>query len=129
MNPTVHPIFYSPTGKRCMFVWLTRLLVFLAATTIIVALLAVVRKTTTVLPKLMNPNEVYKRVLNHEDPLIIQSKQTAQLQNALRYLAKPDTLRRRSKHPTALRGALGVEVRAGFYVNWMLSRIILSGKT
>ena len=37
--------------------------------------------------------EVYKRVLNHEDALIIRSKQNAQFQNVLKQLAKPDTLR------------------------------------
>ncbi len=119
MNSPGHPIFYNPTGKRWLrFVWLMRVMGFFAALTVIVALIAVARNTTTVLPTLVNPNEVYKRVLNHEDPLIIRSKQNAQFRTAVKHLETPDTLRQRPRHLPASNGALGVEVRAGFYVNW-----------
>ncbi len=112
------PIFFSPTGRRwTQFVWLARLLGFFAVLTVIVALVAVARKTTTVLPKLVNPNEVYKRVLNHDDPLILTSKQNAQFQNAARLLARLDSLRH-ARHVAVSRGPLGGEIRAGFYVNW-----------
>jgi peptidoglycan-N-acetylglucosamine deacetylase len=119
MSPSPHPIFHSPTGKRWVrLVWLFRLLGFFALLSTMVALIAIARKTTTVLPRLVNPNEVYKRVLNHEDPLIIQSKQNVQFQNARRHLARPDLLHRRQEHRVAANGALGTDVRAGFYVNW-----------
>jgi cellulose synthase/poly-beta-1,6-N-acetylglucosamine synthase-like glycosyltransferase/peptidoglycan/xylan/chitin deacetylase (PgdA/CDA1 family)/spore germination protein YaaH len=119
MKSSPHPIFYSATGKRwTRVVWLFRLGSFFAALTMIVALIAAARRTTTALPKLVNPNEVYKRVLNHEDPLILKSKQNAQFRNAATHLAKPDTLQRRPRHFPATEGAFGVEVRAGFYVNW-----------
>jgi cellulose synthase/poly-beta-1,6-N-acetylglucosamine synthase-like glycosyltransferase/spore germination protein YaaH/peptidoglycan/xylan/chitin deacetylase (PgdA/CDA1 family) len=119
MSPPARPIFYSPTGKRwTRFVWLFRLLSFVAVLTVVVALIAVIKTTTTALPKLVNPNEVYKRVLSHDDPLIIPSAQNAQFQSAVKRLSKRDSLRRRPLHLSASKGALGVEVRAGFYVNW-----------
>ena len=119
MSLSARPIFYSPTGRRwTRFVWLIRLLSFVVVLTVVVALIAVLRTTTTALPKLVNPNEVYKRVLYHDDPLIITSAQNSQFQNAVKRLSKPDTLRRRPLHLSASEGALGVEVRAGFYVNW-----------
>ncbi len=118
MTPPARPIFFSPTGRRwTRFVWLARLLGFFAALAVIVALVAVARKTTTILPKLVNPNEVYKRVLNHEDPLILTSKQNAQFQSAAKRLARLDSLRH-TRHVAVSHGPFGDEVRAGFYVNW-----------
>jgi len=116
--PPARPIFFSPTGRRwTRFVWLARLLGFFAALALIVALVAVARNSTTILPKLVNPDEVYKRVLNHEDPLILTSKQNAQFQSAAKHLAAMDSLRR-ARHRAALRRAPGGGIRAGFYVNW-----------
>ncbi len=118
MTPQARPIFFSSTGRRwTRFVWLARVLGFFASLALIVALVAVARKTTTILPKLVNPNEVYKRVLDRDDPLILTSKQNAQFQIAAKHLAMLDSLRH-ARHVAVSRGALGGEVRAGFYVNW-----------
>ena len=119
MSPSVHPVFYSPTGKRwTRFVWLIRVLTFFAALALIVALIAVARKTTTALPKLVDPAEVYKKILSREDPLIARLELKAEARKALKHPAKPDSLRRRAVDHPGSEGALGVGVRAGFYVNW-----------
>lgn len=115
-------VFQSASPKRWKRVsWGTRIFIFFMALGLIAVGVAVLSKDAPFLPRLVDQNNLYKRVLNPDAPTTIKTKAIKDL-NKLR--KKADTLEKRiaaNRHG----GALPIEkqVRAGYYVNWDASSL------
>jgi len=110
-------VFQSASPKRWKRVsWGTRIFIFFLALGVLAIGVAVLSKDAPFLPRLVDQNNLYKRVLNPDAPTTIKTKAIKDL-NKLRKTA--DTLERKiaaNRHG----GAMPIEqqVRAGYYVNW-----------
>jgi peptidoglycan-N-acetylglucosamine deacetylase len=110
-------VFQSATPKRWKrFSWGSRVLIFFVVLGIIAIGVAVLSKDAPFLPKLVDQNNLYKRVLNPDAPTTIKTKRINDF-NRLR--TRADTLAKRLE--TSRRNKLKPvqnKIRAGYYVNW-----------
>lgn len=111
-------VFQSPDSKRWRRVsWGTRILMFFIVLGIIAIAAAVLSKDAPFLPKLVDQNSLYKKVLNPDAPTTIKTKRISDFEKLRK---KADTL---EKHilltrRNAAKNAVKNQVRAGYLVNW-----------
>ena len=90
---------------------------FLIVLGIIAIAAAVLSKDAPFLPKLLDQNSLYKKVLNPDAPTTIKTKRIADFQKLRK---KMDTLEKRNilNRRNAAKTAVKNQVRAGYLVNW-----------
>src|SRR6185437_2500150 len=111
-------VFQSANSKRWRRVsWGTRIFMFLIVLGIIAIAAAVLSKDAPFLPKLLDQNSLYKKVLNPDAPTTIKTKRIADFQKLRK---KVDTLEKRNiiNRRNAAKTAVKNQVRAGYLVNW-----------
>ncbi len=117
-NPHTRQVFQSPDSRRWKRVsWGTRILLFFIALGIIAITVAVLSKDATFLPKLVDQNSLYKKVLNPDAATTIKTKRITDFQKLLK---REDTLEKRiiQTRRNASKNVVKNQVRAGYYVNW-----------
>jgi len=117
-NPNTRQVFQSADSRRWKRVsWGTRILLFFIVLGIIAISVAVLSKDATFLPKLVDQNSLYKKVLNPDAPTTIKTKRISDFQKLRK---RVDTLEKRiiQTRRNAAKNTVKNQVRAGFMVNW-----------
>ncbi|WP_246085423.1 polysaccharide deacetylase family protein [Solitalea koreensis] len=84
----------------------------------IVFTIALLRNSSTEVPKLANKNLIYKKILNPDDPIIFKNDQNISYKNMKNVLldSKPKSVKAQGHKKTSVKKKPAI--RAGFYVNW-----------
>jgi len=121
MDKSGKPVFYSESPKRWKaFIGTVRVAIVVLAMAVIIVFITIFRSSGSILPKINDLNEVYKRILNPERIGTFATTQNRSFKNARAGLAaKPDFNYQKKYHskPIAAK-SLQAQIRCAFYVNW-----------
>jgi peptidoglycan-N-acetylglucosamine deacetylase len=116
MNNQNKQVFQSASPARWKRVsWGTRVLLFFIVLGIVAIAVAVLSKDAPFLPRLVDQNNLYKRVLNPDAPTTIKTKR---INDFHKLRKRADTLDKRIENNRFGRLKPGSKIRAGYYVNW-----------
>ncbi|UKJ07011.1 glycosyltransferase [Solitalea lacus] len=119
MSESKLQVFQTPNSKRWIrFLWALRLSIFFLLLLGITFGIALWRSSGTVLPRLINKNLAYKKILNPDDPIMFRNEQNQsykKLKDKLFY-SKPREIKMHPHYKNA--HAQPMAIRAAYYVNW-----------
>jgi len=115
------PVFYSASPRRWKaFIGTARFFTIVLILAIIIVFITIFRSSGTILPRINDRNEVYKRILNPDRIATFATSQNRSFKNARANLAtKADFNYQKKFHskPT-LSKSIQKQIRSAFYVNW-----------
>jgi peptidoglycan-N-acetylglucosamine deacetylase len=123
MDSSVKQIFQTNNpGRWNKFKWSFRIVLAVAAFFVIVSIVALITGSTPSLPKLIDKDEVYKKILNPDNPITFKNQKNLRFQSFRQFIEKKDRKsniksKRRSKR-SLLAALPDSQVRAAFYVPW-----------
>jgi cellulose synthase/poly-beta-1,6-N-acetylglucosamine synthase-like glycosyltransferase/spore germination protein YaaH/peptidoglycan/xylan/chitin deacetylase (PgdA/CDA1 family) len=115
------PVFYSESPRRWKtFIGTVRIAIVVLLIAFVIVLVTIFRSSGTILPKINDQNEVYKRILNPEHITTLVTSQNRSFKNAKANLAsKPDFNYQKKFHSKpSIAKPLQKQIRSAFYVNW-----------
>jgi cellulose synthase/poly-beta-1,6-N-acetylglucosamine synthase-like glycosyltransferase/spore germination protein YaaH/peptidoglycan/xylan/chitin deacetylase (PgdA/CDA1 family) len=121
MKKSGNPVFYSESPKRWKaFIGTIRVAVVVLLMAVIIVFVTIFRSSGSILPKINDLNEVYKRILNPERIGTFETTQNRSYKNARAKLAsKPDFNYQKKFHSKpSISKPLQKQIRSAFYVNW-----------
>lgn len=124
MTSSIQQIFQTNSpGRWNRFKWTTRVLFAIALFFITVFLVALINGTSPSLPKLKDQDEVYKKILNPNNPTTFSNGKNQRFQSFRQFIQKKSykhhklhTFRRKKK--VRVKPLASVQIRSAFYVPW-----------